>query len=97
MDAEELLITECKIKDNDLFGVSTNLYDEIKFKIAFLIFIIYLIINSDIFVEGILSKFISGTYNPAEDKVTEKGIITSGVVLSLLYILIDIVYEKNYI
>ncbi len=96
-DSEELIFAECNTKNNDLFGVTGNLYDAMKIKVAFLIFILYIIINSDIFVENILSKFIKGTYDQSTDKCTEKGILVSGIVLSLLYIVIDLIYENDYI
>jgi len=96
-DSEELIFTECSTKNNDLFGVTGNLYDVMKIKVSFFIFILYIIINSDIFVENILSKFIKGTYDQGSDKMTEKGILVSGVVLSLLYIIIDLIYENGYI
>ncbi len=96
-DSEELIFTECSVKNNDLFGVGGKLYDNIKWKISFFIFILYIILNSDIFVENILSKFIDGTYDQSSDKITEKGIITSGIVLSLLYIMMDLIYENGYI
>ncbi len=96
-DSEELIFVDCNNRNNDLFGVTGKLYDNIKWKISFFIFILYIILNSDIFVENILSKFIKGTYDQSSDKPTERGILVSGVVLSILYITIDLIYENGYI
>ena len=40
----------------DLFHVGGALYDASKIKIAFMIFIAYILMNTDIFAESILSK-----------------------------------------
>ena len=97
IDSETLNISEFKKneKNVDLFHIGSKIYDDLKLKIASLLFIIFIILNSDVFVEGVLSKFINGTYNACEDKITEKGIVISAMLLSLSYIFIDFLFEKK--
>ena len=97
IDSETLNISEFKKneKNGDLFHIGSKIYDDLKLKIASLLFIIFIILNSDVFVEGVLSKFINGTYNACEDKITEKGIVISAMLLSLSYIFIDFLFEKK--
>ena len=102
IDSETLNISDFKKdtlcgKNGDLFHISTKVYDDLKIKIASLLFIIFLILNSDIFVEGVLSKFIYGTYDASRDKITEKGIVISAMILSFSYIFIDFLFEKKII
>lgn len=99
IDSETLDISEFKKNDKngDLFHIMTNIYDTIKIKIAFLLFMIYIIVNSDIFAENVLSKFISGTYNYCDDKITDKGIVLSAMILAISYIFIDFLFEKKII
>lgn len=97
IDSETLNISEFKKngKNGDLFHIGSKIYDDLKLKIAGLLFIIFIILNSDIFVEGVLSRFISGTYDGFSDKVTEKGIVISAMLMSLSYIFIDFLFEKK--
>ena len=99
IDSEILNISEFKknSKNGDLFHISSKIYDDLKLKMASFLFIIFIILNSDIFVEGVLSKFIYGTYDPAADKITEKGIVISAMVLSFSYILLDFLFTKKII
>jgi hypothetical protein len=99
IDSEILDISDFKknSKNGDLFHVGGKLYDDLKIKIASILFILFIILNSDIFVEGVLSKFINGTYDASCDKITEKGIVISAMILSLSYIFIDFLFEKKIV
>ena len=101
MDSEELLVDSItslkKIKSDDLFEFSGKIYDEMKIKIAFILFCIYIITNLDIYYENILSPFVSNTYDAASDKPSTKGVIISGIIMSVSYILIDFMYDHKVI
>jgi len=99
IDSEILNISEFKknSKNGDLFNVASNLYDDMKLKIAGFLFVFFIILNTDIFAENVLSKFISGTYDVNCDKLTEKGIVISGIVLSIAYLFLDFLYESDII
>lgn len=89
-----------KINDDDvgdLYQLSNNLYDLLNLKIAFILFLLYYILNSDIFVELGLNNIFRNAYDKVNDKITEKGIIIAGIFLSLSYLLIDLLDKKKII
>ena len=65
------------------------------FKIAFLLFILFIIISSDVFVDGVLAvsgkKYTDGRYP------TTQGVMAQGVILALCYILIHTLATCGYI
>lgn len=67
------------------------------FKIAILLFIFYILYNTDIFYEKVLVNISSNTYNKNNEKITEKGLLTIGILLSLTYIIIDLLDTNFYI
>ena len=81
----------------DLYQLSSKFYNLINIKISFLIFITYYILNTDIFVERGLAKIFNNVYDATHDKLTEKGIVMSGIVLSMIYILYDFLDKKKII
>lgn len=81
----------------DLYQLSSKFYEIINIKIAFLLFISYYILNTDIFIEKGLSRLFSGVYDYTHDKFTEKGIVISGILLSTLYIIYDFLDKKKII
>lgn len=94
------IIDEEKIKNGtgDLYQLSNNFYELLNIKIAFILFLLYCILNTDLFIElAFLNKYISNAYDTKTDKITEKGIIISGIILSLCYLLIDILDKKKII
>jgi hypothetical protein len=96
MDSDEIKITK-KEEIGDLYQVSDKLYNMMNIKIAFLLFCVYIILNSDIFIEFSLSKMFCNIYDPVNDKVTNKAIIITGLCLSISYIIIDILDKKDII
>jgi hypothetical protein len=86
-----------KFVSEDLFHVGGALYDASKIKIAFMIFIAYILMNTDIFAESILSKISKKNYDMNSDKITGRGIIISAMMLSLFYIIIDLLASSNII
>lgn len=81
----------------DLFQLSSKFYELINIKIAFLLFLTYYIFNTDIFIEKGLGRIFKNVYDSTHDRLTEKGIIISGIMLSLFYILYDMLDKKNII
>lgn len=98
IDSEILNIKDFNRKKNgDLFHICSKVYDTMKLKIASFLFIIFIILNSDIYAENILSKFFTNCYDSNYDNFTEKGIIISGIIMSLSYIILDSLYENKCI
>lgn len=81
----------------DLYQLSSKFYEIINVKVAFLLFLTYYILNTDIFIEKGLSKIFNNVYDFNNDKFTERGIILSGIILSICYILYDVLDSKNII
>ena len=96
-DSEILNISDFnKINNNgNLFHVCTKFYYHAKLKLASLLFIVFIILNTDIYAEAVLSKFFKNSYDSDLDTITEKGIIISGIIMVVLYIFLDILYEKK--
>lgn len=108
MDSEKLNVTEVKDKDlkkkeaiekehGDLFQVTNNIYKLMNIKISLILFAIYIILNFDRFIENGLSKIVSNIYDYTNDKITNKGIILNGVIISVAYILLDMLDKKKII
>lgn len=103
VDYDPIFIQEPACKKNidsdtgDLYQLSSKFYDLINIKIAFLLFIIYFILNTDVFIEKGLSKIFCGVYDTSHDRFTEKGIVISGILLSIMYIIIDFLDKKKII
>jgi len=81
----------------DLYQLSSKFYEIINIKIALLLFITYYILNTDVFIEKGLSRLFCGVYDHTHDKFTEKGIVISGMILSMFYIIYDFLDKKNII
>ncbi len=95
----ELLVKENNFSKNteDLFHVGGAIYDASKIKVAFILFVAYILLNTDIFAESILSKISKKNYDMSSDKITSRGIVISAMILSIFYILIDILAENKII
>ena len=94
-DSEILNLSDFKKPNGDLFHVCGRIYDNSKIKIATILFFIFIILNTDIYAENILCKFFKGSYCTEYDTITEKGIVISGLIMSVIYIILDILYEKK--
>lgn len=64
------------------------------FKISILLFILFILISSDVFIDRVLS----GTGNYTEGRqVTSKGVLAQGTVLALGYIIVSCLVTYNFI
>jgi hypothetical protein len=108
MDSEKLNIKDIKKKDftekenkknktGDLFQVSNKVYQTTNVKLGIILFFLYIILNLDIFIENVLSKVFNNVYDHNNDKILAKGLIINGVILALLYMLLDLLNKKNII
>ena len=82
---------------DDLFNVAGKLYDTSKLKIALLIFVCYICLNFDFFIENVLMKISKSSFNIEKDKLTFNGVVISGIILSLFYLVIDVLDTNNII
>jgi hypothetical protein len=94
-DVEYIEPSKCIKKYDDLSSMFYKLIVQFNFKIAFLIFVFYIIFNTDIFNKFVISKFEKNIY--VNDSITEKGLIIIGVLLSISYIILDVLNNNDYI
>ena len=94
MDLEELENDGGKSKPDDFMGVLMGTLALSNLKLAFFIFLIFLFVTSDIFVEHALSKWDGLVYNREPN---EKGTVVQGIALVLLYMTIDILIRGGYL
>lgn len=86
MDSEPLT------KKDDFSDMFVNATKQFSWKIAGLLFIVYLLLNSDIFIENVLGS-ISSTLHDKNDP-TDIGIIVSGILMTFAYIILSIIRES---
>lgn len=84
------------IEKNDLMSLFMKITHSIPLKSTFFIFILFIIITSDIFVKKILGKF-SGTTEKDLFCVTGKGAFIQGLILSLSFIGVHMLIENDVI
>jgi hypothetical protein len=99
LDSELINITDFNTSKNkgDLFHICSKVYDNMKLKLASILFIVFIILNSDVYAENILAKFFTNSYDNSCDAITEKGIIISGILMVMIYIILDSLYENDCI
>lgn len=74
----------------DGYGVIWTILSSMNIKIALLLFISYIILNTDIFTENILSNISNGAFDKRTMRVTNKGFIITGIILIIIYLFIDL-------
>lgn len=94
-DSEILNMSDFNKSNGDLFHVCGRIYDSSKLKLASILFFIFIILNTDIYAENVLCKFFKNSYDTEYETVTEKGIVISALIMAVLYIILDILYEKK--
>lgn len=79
----------------DFIDVGRNILSSINYKIAFFIFVIGFIIFSDLFISSFLNS-IDGAVD-VDGIVTTKGTIVQLMVLTIAYIVVDLLAKKHII
>lgn len=78
---------------DDLWGMFGAIIKKVNFKIAFIIFIIFVLINTTFFISSILGKH--GLTNGMA--ASQKGIVVQGLILSFGYVLFDTMHSGGLI
>ena len=89
-DAEHPVKSTKKAKKSDFMKITGNLLSTINYKVAFLLFIIGIIIFSDVFIETVLSGF-GGSVNG--DCTTTKGTMLQLLFMVIGYIILDLIVQ----
>ena len=79
---------------HDFFDVFGSFFGKVHIWIAILLFVLYILINTNFFVDDILKK-ISANFVAADGNPTTNGIIAQGVFLSIGYIIIDLLVSSD--
>ncbi len=91
-DQKSIKKSKKKSKKTDLMKMTGNLLSNINYKVAFLLFVISMIIFSDVFIEGVLSG-IDGTVEG--DCTTTKGTMLQLMFMVIIYILLDLIVQYD--
>lgn len=81
-----------KSKKTDLMKMTGNLLSNINYKVAFLLFVVSMILFSDVFIEGVLSGF-SGAVDG--DCTTTKGTMLQLLFMVIAYIILDLIVKYD--
>lgn len=87
----------CQAEDNSLFGIGGSMYDAMHIKIAFLLFLVFCIINTDVFAEHVLGRLSKKNYDRVQDKISERGILIGGVFMSVSYLIVDLMVSRGLV
>jgi hypothetical protein len=89
-------IKEAKSKEtlkhsrHDFAGMLIAAGNTINWKKVILLWLVFIIMNTEIFIDKFLERFDGALYN---DRVTMKGVFISSMFLIIAYILIDMLYN----
>lgn len=92
-DKKELILdNSSSVDDNktDLVSVSGNLVGKINYKMSIFLFIVGLIIYSDVFIDNFLRKF-EGCVE--DSRVTTKGTIYQLIIVSVIFAILDLLIK----
>lgn len=81
-------------KPDDFMSIFMDFFSTLNYKLLMFIFIIFIFITSDIFVEKILGK-IDGTVNHREP--TSKGAFMQGLFMVFFYMIFDLVIKLGFV
>jgi hypothetical protein len=79
---------------DDFMGIFADFFVSINYKLIFLLFIIYLFLHSDMFVDKVLSK-VKGAVDHRSP--TNKGTFITGLVLVIFYMIFDMLIQSRII
>lgn len=74
---------------HDGFDVFGSIFGKLNIWTAFLIFIIFVLMNTNFFIDEIMKK-MSSDFVLLDGNLSSSGIIVQGVMLSLSYLIIDL-------
>lgn len=81
-------------KGDDFISMAMDGLSAINIKMLVLLFLVYVFINSDVFIDNVLSRVKNTTKSGI---LTSKGVIMCGIVLILAHVLIDVLIKSGTI
>jgi len=94
-DEEEDNVNKPKRKLDSLGSMTGEFLMFSNLKMAFLLFIVYILLSSDIYMNNVLGK-MNGTTSFGVN-MTEKGVIVTSIILVILFIVLENLSKKNII
>ena len=79
---------------DDFSGILADFFVNINYKLIFVIFVLYLALNSDLFVDKVLSKIEGAVEHGAP---STKGTFALGILLVLFYVVFDLLIRTKLI
>jgi hypothetical protein len=67
---------------SDIPGILADLFMSLPWSLAFILFIMYILMNSDIFINGVLGKIKNASKNMVP---TNKGTLISAMILAIVF------------
>lgn len=83
-----------KSKRDDLSGLVWGVIGDINFKIAGMLFLVIIALNTTVVIDKVFSKW-SGAVTIG--KLTERGVVMQSMFICMAYILLDVLVQKNAI
>jgi len=81
-----------KSKKTDFMAITGGLLKNINYKVAFLLFMISMVIFSDVFIEGVLSGFSDAV---SGECTTTKGTMLQLMFMVIAYIILDLIVKYD--
>ena len=81
-------------KNDNFISMGVSGLQEFRFKPYFLLFLIFIILTCNVFVDKCLAQFQGAVDG---DEPTTKGTVIQGLFLVMIYIIIDYLCQYNYI
>lgn len=94
MDSEKIIVSK-KYHPSDFGEILKHLICDLPVKMAFILFALYLILSSDVFINRVLGRMqgaISGIDTPST-----YGTVMTGLLLTLFYMIFDVLVRKQVI
>jgi hypothetical protein len=79
-----------KGKKTDFLKMSTNLIGNINYKVSFMLFVVSMLIFSDMFIDNVLNKFSDSVQGEC---TTTKGTVIQLLFMVVAYIILDLVVK----
>jgi len=83
-----------KNRPDDFSGMIKDMACSFNYKLIFILFFIFLLVNSDVFMARVLEK-VDNAYDYKSP--TNKGIMIQGLVVVLLYMVADVLIKQDVI
>lgn len=93
----ESIYENSKACPDDMLTMICDFVSMFNYKIAFFLFIIYILLNSTVFYFQLINTISPGSYDTNEERLTERGLIVIGILLVSAYLVLDVLNKTDVI